>query len=77
MRPWLAICAALLLGACNMVHSDHPLFTAADAAGAASFRPGVWADPDPGCDFDPNLPVKQWPDCAHGDHGPTAEPGVS
>jgi len=75
MKPWLALCAVLLLGGCNMVHSDHPLFAAKDAAGAPTFRPGIWAAPDPGCDFDPNLPVKAWPQCAHGDAAPTAEPG--
>jgi len=77
MRPWPAICAVLLLGGCNMVHTDHPLFKAADAAGAPTFRPGIWADPDPGCNFDPNRPVKTWPDCAHGDAAPKAEPGAT
>ena len=68
MKPWPLLCAVLLLGGCNMAHSDHQLFTAADAAGAPTVRPGIWADPDPGCDFDPNLPVKaKWPQCAHGD----------
>ena len=81
MRPWLAIWpvfwAVLLLGGCNMVHTDHPLFTAADAVGAPTFRPGVWAAPDPHCDFDPNQPVKAWPQCAHGDSMLEAEKGVS
>jgi hypothetical protein len=77
MRAWPVLCAALLLGGCNMAHTDHPLFTAKDTMGAPAFRPGVWADPDPGCNFDPNLPVAKWPDCVHGDSAPKADPGAS
>jgi hypothetical protein len=77
MRPWIVLCTVLLLGGCNMVHSDHPLFTAADAVGAPTFRGGVWAAPEPGCDFDPNLPVKQWPHCANGESMRNAEVGTT
>jgi len=66
MRSWLPICVALMLCGCNMVHSDHPLFAAADGAAVPAFRTGVWATPDPACDFDPNLPLARWPGCAHG-----------
>ena len=76
MRSWLPICVALTLCGCNMVHSDRPLFTTADAVGAPRFKPGVWAAPDQGCEFDPNLPVKTWPDCAHGEAGTKGEPGM-
>ena len=32
MRVVLGLCLVLLLGGCNRVHSDHPLFFASDAA---------------------------------------------
>jgi hypothetical protein len=66
MRIVVAIAALAVLGGCNMVHSSAPMFSAADSAGAPTFRDGVWASPDRGCQFDPNTPVKSWPKCADG-----------
>jgi hypothetical protein len=54
------------LSGCNMVYSSKPIFTAADAAGGPVFRDGVWAAPEPGCQFDPNKPEETWPKCANG-----------
>jgi len=66
MRMLGLIAVLALLGGCNVVHSSQPMFTAADVVGAPSFREGVWASPDPHCDFDPNKPVETWPSCANG-----------
>ena len=53
-----------MLAGCNLVYSEQPLFTKADAAGAAPLKPGLWAKVDPACAFDPAKPVAEWPDCA-------------
>jgi len=60
------VAAALALGGCNLVVSATPVFSAADAAGAPPLRPGVWAAPQPNCDFKPADPLAAWPDCAGG-----------
>jgi hypothetical protein len=60
------LAAALALGGCNLVVSDRPVFTAADAAGAPALRPGVWSASQPGCDFKASDPVADWPKCAGG-----------
>ena len=65
-RVWL-LAVLGLAGCTNMVMSERPLFTKADAKGAPIFRPGVWAAPDPGCDVDLKTPLDGWPKCAHGD----------
>jgi hypothetical protein len=54
------------LGGCNIVTSDTPMFTTADAQGQAQMRPGVWMDEQQTCDFDVNAPVDTWPKCARG-----------
>jgi hypothetical protein len=60
-----ALTAALIgLGGCNLVVSQTPMFTKADAAGAPVIRPGVWRQEVAGCDFDETLPQSQWPKCA-------------
>ena len=41
MRVLLGLCLVLLLGGCNRVHSDHPLFFASDAAGAPKLNPPI------------------------------------
>jgi hypothetical protein len=66
-RLALVVASFALLGACNVVMTKDPLFTQADAAGAANLRPGVWlffkqAD----CKFDESRPFTEWPDCAGG-----------
>ncbi len=58
------LCAAALLGGCNIVVSKVPMFTAADSAGAPALRPGVWLAEKADCHFDEASPLAQWPDCA-------------
>ncbi len=58
------LAAALLLGGCNLVYAEKPLFTQADAAGAPQLRPGIWAKRAPNCRFDKAKPVADWPECA-------------
>lgn len=60
-----AILAPGLLLGCNDVFSDHPWFTAADAAGAPRLRDGLWAVLDtPDCQFDQTQSPDKWPECA-------------
>ena len=61
-RSVLAL-AALLLGACNMVMSDKPMF-ADDDRGSLTPRPGLWLNVDQACRFDPSGPQSGWPQCA-------------
>jgi len=65
-RPLVLALAALLGGCGNIVYSEAPLFSRADHAGVPAFRPGLWAMPEPNCDFDPALPFAAWPSCANG-----------
>jgi hypothetical protein len=65
-RTLILIAAALMLGGCNLVVSQTPVFQAADASGAPPFKPGLWASPDPGCDFKESAPFDAWPKCANG-----------
>lgn len=66
MRILLGLCVVLLLGGCNRVHTDHPLFFASDAPDAPRLRDGVWLieDGDDDCRFDERKPATRWPDCA-------------
>src|SRR5665213_2095557 len=64
MRISALICLVLALCACNMVTSQTPLFSSADAAGQAQFRSGVWMDETKGCVIDTSKPIGEWPDCA-------------
>jgi len=67
LRRGLAAAALALLGACNMVTTKEPLFTAADAAGAPALKPGLWRqDGDSSCQFDEAKPLAEWPACANG-----------
>jgi len=51
-----------LLGACNMVISETPMF--ADAERAASLpRDGIWLSEDKDCVFDSGEPESTWPTC--------------
>lgn len=65
-RVLLLLAAAASLGGCNLVYSETPLFSAADARGAPQLRPGVWAEREEDCDFDSAKPVGEWPECAGG-----------
>ena len=60
--------AAVLLGlsGCNVVVSEDPWFTVADAAPAPVLRDGLWLKGAPDCRFDDAKPAEQWPDCADG-----------
>jgi hypothetical protein len=66
MRQLLAIACLLLLGACNMVFTTDPVFTAADAH-PPQLRQGVWqgVPTDEPCRFDQTRPVARWPGCAN------------
>ena len=67
MRLLVLLMSSLLFGACtNMVRSETPWFSPADAAGAPALREGVWAAGHPDCRFDPDRPLEQWPACAEG-----------
>jgi hypothetical protein len=62
-----AVAGLALLSACNVVETSTPLFAAADEAGAARLRPGVWKIFQNGeCTFDERQPIDQWPDCVGG-----------
>lgn len=66
LRPLAIIGLCLMSSACIAVGSRTPLFSSADAGEAAQPRPGLWASPDPDCNFDPTTPVDGWPSCANG-----------
>jgi hypothetical protein len=80
MRPAetiLLACAAFLLGGCNLVISETPVFRADDASGAPPLKTGLWASPDPGCAFETADPLDKWPSCANGTMiGPNAIVGT-
>lgn len=57
------VLAALLLGACNMVMSEKPLFADADRSTLAP-RAGLWLMRDKQCRFDESRPESGWPQCA-------------
>lgn len=57
----------MALGGCNVVLTKEPLFQGADAAGAPTLRPGVWAFfKEPGCQLDESRPFDEWPNCSGG-----------
>ena len=66
MRILFSLFLILLLGACNRVHSDQPLFFATTAPDAPRLRDGLWVIESGGdpCRFDVGKPVTRWPDCA-------------
>lgn len=67
MRILLGLCVVLLMGGCNLVTTDQPLFFASDAPDAPRLRNGLWVIDDvdgSDCRFDPGMPVNRWPDCA-------------
>ncbi len=64
LRACMILALAVALGGCNMVYSERPLFTAADAVGAPPLRPGLWTTSDPKCRVDEARPVQRWPKCA-------------
>jgi hypothetical protein len=67
---WIWLGALLVLGGCNTVYSDKPLFGPQDAVGGAQLKPGIWwgyqalgGVVERDCQFDPNKPVRKWPGC--------------
>jgi hypothetical protein len=64
VKAALAVAAAMALSGCNMVMTDHPMFTAAAGAGAPPIHPGVWRIEKHGCDFDESQPQDKWPLCS-------------
>lgn len=61
----LAIAAASL-AACNIVVTEAPMFSEADASGAPVLKPGLWGMLDGPCEGDLSGPVEAWPECAEG-----------
>lgn len=69
--PWkrvvglaFAFSAGLVLAACNLITTETPLFTAADAAPTPPLREGIWAGVEKDCRYDESRPVASWPKCA-------------
>ena len=54
---------ALSLGACSVVSTERPMFSAADAKDAPVLKTGLWALPERGCKFKPRSAPEKWPDC--------------
>lgn len=65
MRVILACVLALATGACAVVGSDEPLFSASDGKGHPALKPGLWAMPDEDCTFDPAEAPEDWNNCAN------------
>lgn len=63
-RVLLAFALLMLLGSCNLVTSQRPLFGLKDAAPAYLAEPGIWVVDDAACIFDLTRPVRTWPNCA-------------
>lgn len=63
LRRLLVCAAGELLGACNMVISETPMFAEADRAATAP-RDGIWLRDDAECRFDFSRPESDWPECA-------------
>src|SRR3569833_1362807 len=71
LRLLLALAAAALLGACNMVTTVNPMFP--PSAEREQLRDGGWATTDAPCQFSDAAPVKDWQICVgatqiKGDH---------
>lgn len=52
------------LSGCNLLVSEEPWFSAADAQPAPSMRDGLWLSATPDCRVDERKPAERWPDCA-------------
>jgi hypothetical protein len=52
-----------LLGACNMVVSEKPMFVDLDRSNVAP-RDGIWVGENDECQFDASKPESGWPGCA-------------
>ena len=59
------VLALAFVSGCNVVMTDKPLFSQADAVGAPPLRPGVWSFfREAGCKVDESQPYATWPDCS-------------
>jgi hypothetical protein len=61
-RSWL-LPIFTMLGACNMVISEAPMFAESDRANITP-RDGIWLAKVGDCDFDASEPEAKWPECA-------------
>jgi len=61
-RSWLLPIIALL-GACNMVISETPMFDESDRARLTP-KNGIWIPEVDDCDFDASQPEDEWTECA-------------
>ena len=61
-KSWLLPILAML-GACNMVISETPMFDESDRA-SVIVKDGIWLSAANDCDFDPTPPEAKWPECA-------------
>jgi hypothetical protein len=60
-----ALTLSVWLAGCNLVVSEEPWFTAADAAPEPILRDGLWIQAEPGCRVDETRPAERWPECAN------------
>jgi len=63
LKQFALLLSLPLLGACNMVVSETPMFVEADR-GAPTPRDGVWLGEKDDCRFDSSKPESEWPRCA-------------
>lgn len=64
LRAAAASAFLVALSGCNLVVSEEPWFTAADAAPEPTLRDGLWLGTAPDCPVDEAKPAEKWPDCA-------------
>ncbi|HYE47729.1 MAG TPA: hypothetical protein VEA44_18320 [Caulobacter sp.] len=64
LKALAGLALAASLGACNLVITTEPTYSAADAAGAPVLKDGLWLNLEPNCEVDTSTPATGWPDCA-------------
>jgi hypothetical protein len=64
LRVTVAVVLLVALAGCNMVVSEEPWFTAADAVPEPTLRDGLWLSASADCRVDETKPAERWPDCA-------------
>ena len=63
LKQFAVLLSLSLLGACNMVVSETPMFTESDRSKVAP-RDGIWLGEKDDCQFDSGKPESEWPRCA-------------
>ncbi len=63
IRRMAFLAVALLLGGCNQVYSEKPLFDAGEV-GAPRLKNGLWVWSKSSCVFNEKGPLRDWPKCA-------------